>query len=33
LMALIIKAWNATRSSTKVRVLKFAEDEAFPVVQ
>jgi hypothetical protein len=33
LMALIIKAWNAMRSGTKVRQLKFAQDEAFPVVQ
>lgn len=33
LMAITIKAWNAIRSGTKVRLLKFAEDESFPVVQ
>lgn len=33
IMALIIKAWNATRSGSKIRLLKFLQDEDFPVVQ
>lgn len=31
--ALLIKAWNFTRAGAKVRVLKLAENEQFPVIR